>query len=195
MPTRDNVHPIADADLDAHRDDAEFRMQNVPMRGVAYDMLSELRKLPGVGGSLLSERVNHVLHTIRRGLCLYYELYEELSSKIDPHQASFLGSFALFGMAALVAHELPLPEPGPNGDTADLAAFPKPDGTFFRVGLGPDDDLKTLLSFYLKAVTQTTPDGTPIVETAADLVNLTRDYFIAARDQMSANAESHPAAL
>jgi len=197
MTTRDNVHPITDSDLDAHRDDAEFRMQNIPMRGVAYDMLGELRKLPGVGGYLLSEGVNHVLHTIRRGLCLYYELYEELSTKIDPHQASFLGSFALFGTAALVAHELPPPEPGPSGDAGGqaLAAFPKPDGAFFRVGLGPDDDLKALLSFYLKAVTQTAPDGTPIVETAADLVNLTRDYFIAARDQMSSSAESHPAAL
>ncbi|MFN8480982.1 MAG: hypothetical protein U0074_24475 [Kouleothrix sp.] len=35
MSTRDNVHPITDADLDAHRDSAEFRMQNVLMRGVA----------------------------------------------------------------------------------------------------------------------------------------------------------------
>ena len=50
MSTRDNVHPISDADLDAHRDDAEFRMQNVPMRGISYDVLAELRKLPGVGG-------------------------------------------------------------------------------------------------------------------------------------------------
>src|ERR1041384_7101558 len=121
MPTRDNVHPITDADLDAHRDDAEFRMQNIPMRGVAYDMLAELRKLPGVGGYLLSEPVNHVLHTIRRVLCLYYELYEELSSKIDVRQASFLGSFALFGMAALIAHELPAPE----GEA--LASFPRPE--------------------------------------------------------------------
>jgi hypothetical protein len=189
MTTRDNVHPISDADLDAHRDDAEFRMQNVPMRGVSYDMLSELRKLPGVGGYLLSEPVNHVLHAIRRGLCLYYELYEELSAKIDPRQAGFLGSFALFGLGALVAHALPAPE----GE--GLASFPKPDGAFFKVGLGPDDDLKGLLSFYLKAVTQTTPDGSPIVETAADLVNLTRDYFVAARDQMIAGAESHPAEL
>jgi len=197
MPTRDNVHPITDADLDAHCDDAEFRMQNIPMRGVAYDLLSELRKLPGVGGYLLSEPVNHVLHAIRRGLCLYYELYGELGAKIKPREAAFLGSFALFGMAALVAHELPAPEPGPAGDAGAqaLAAFPKPDGAFFRVGLGPDDDLKALLSFYLKAVTQTASDGTPIVETAADLVNLTRDYFIAARDQMIASAESHPAAL
>src|SRR5437762_5581706 len=105
VPTRDNVHPISEADLDAHCDDAEFRMRNIPMRGVAYDMLGELRKLPGVGGYLLSEPVNHVLHTIRRGLCLYFELYQELGTKIDVRQASFLGSFALFGMAALVAYE------------------------------------------------------------------------------------------
>ncbi|HEY3229089.1 MAG TPA: ATP-binding protein [Roseiflexaceae bacterium] len=189
MPTRDNVHPITDADLDAHRDDAEFRMQNIPMRGVSYDMLSELRKLPGVGGYLLNEPVNHVLHVIRRGLCLYYELYEELSRKIDVRQAAFLGSYALFGLGALVAHDLPAPE----GE--GLANFPKPDGAFFKVGLGPDDDLKGLLSFYLKAVTQMTADGSPIVETAADLVNLTRDYFGAARDQMIAGADSHPAEL
>ncbi|MBK9941109.1 MAG: AAA family ATPase [Kouleothrix sp.] len=189
MPTRDNVHPIGDADLDAHRDDAEFRMQNVPMRGVSYDLLAELRKLPGVGGYLLSEPVNQVLHAIRRGLCLYYELYEELSAKIDPRQAGFLGSFALFGMGAFVAHRLPMPE----GE--GLASFPRPSGQFFKVGLGPDDDLKSVLSFYLKAVTQTAPDNTPIVETAADLVNLTRDYFLAARDQMIAEAEALPAAL
>lgn len=46
MTTRDNAHPITDADLDAHRDDAEFRMQNIPMRGVSYDLLAEVRKLP-----------------------------------------------------------------------------------------------------------------------------------------------------
>ena len=189
MSTRDNVHPISDADLDAHRDDAEFRMQNVPMRGVSYDVLAELRKLPGVGGYLLSEPANRVLHALRRGLCLYYELYEELSTKIDPRQATFLGSFALFGMGALIAQELPAPE----GD--GLASFPKPDGTFFKVGLGPDDDLKGMLSFYLKAITQTAADGSPIVENGADLVNLTRDYFIAARDQVIAAAESHAAAL
>src|SRR5215207_135309 len=189
VPTRDNVHPISDADLDAHRDDAEFRMQNVPMRGVSYDLLGELRKLPGVGGYLLSEPANRVLHTLRRGLCLYYELYQELSAKIDPRQATFLGSFALFGMGALIAHELPAP------DGEDLASFPKPEGTFFKVGLGPDDDLKGLLSFYLKAVTQTATDGDPIVENGADLINLTRDYFIAARDQAMAGAESHSAAL
>ncbi|HET9222134.1 MAG TPA: ATP-binding protein, partial [Roseiflexaceae bacterium] len=189
MTTRDNVHPITDADLDAHSSDAEFRMQNVPMRGVSYDILGEVRKLPGIGGYLLSEPVNHVLHVVRRGVCLYFELHEELSRKIDPRQAAFLGSFALFGMGALVAHELPVPE----GD--GLANFPKPDAKFFKVGLGPDDDLKGLLSFYLKAVTQTAPDGSPIVESAADLVNLTRDYFVAARDQMLADAESHPAEL
>jgi hypothetical protein len=189
VPTRDNVHPITDADLDAHRDDAEFRMQNIPMRGVSHDLLAELRKLPSVGGYLLSEPVNHVLHAIRRGLCLYYELYEELSAKIDPRQASFLGSFALFGMGALIAHELPAPE----GE--GLASFPKPEGSFFKVGLGPDDDLKGLLSFYLKAVSQTAADGSPIVETPADLVNLTRDYFVAARDQMIAGAEGQPAEL
>jgi hypothetical protein len=189
VPTRDNVHPITDADLDAHRGDAEFRMQNVPMRGVSYDLLGELRKLPGVGGYLLSEPANRVLHALRRGLCLYYELYEELSAKIDPHQSTFLGSFALFGMGALIAQQLPAPE----GES--LASFPKPDGAFFKVGLGPDDDLKGLLSFYLKAITQTTVDGSLIVENGADLVNLTRDYFIAARDQMIADAEAHPAAL
>src|SRR5215207_1131517 len=189
MTTRDNVHPITDADLDAHRADAEFRMQNVPMRGVSYDILAELRKLPGVGGYLLSEPVNHTLHVVRRGLCLYYELYEELGRKIDPRQAMFLGSFALFGMGALIAHELPAPE----GE--GLASFPKPEGAFFKVGLGPDDDLKGLLSFYLRAITQAASDGSPIVENGADLVNLTRDYFIAARDQMIATAESHAAAL
>jgi hypothetical protein len=189
VPTRDNVHPISDADLEAHRDDAEFRMQNVPMRGVSYDMLAELRKLPGVGGYLLSEPANGVLHALRRGLCLYYELYEELSAKVDPREAVFLGSFALFGMGALIAHELPAPE----GE--GLASFPKPDGAFFKVGLGADDDLKGLLSFYLKAVTQTAADGDPIVENGADLLNLTRDYFIAARDQAMAGAESHSAAL
>ncbi|HEX5691487.1 MAG TPA: hypothetical protein VFX76_15850, partial [Roseiflexaceae bacterium] len=110
MTTRDNIHPITDADLDAHRDDAEFRMQNIPMRGVSYDMLAELRKLPGVGGYLLNEPANHVLHVVRRGLCLFYELQEELGRKIDPHQTAFVGSFALFGMGALVAHELPAPE-------------------------------------------------------------------------------------
>jgi ATPase family associated with various cellular activities (AAA) len=189
MTTHDNVHPITGTDIDAHRADAEFRMQNIPMRGVSYDMLSELRKLPGVGGYLLNEPVNHVLHVIRRGLCLYYELYEELSRKIDVRQAAFLGSYALFGLGALVAHDLPAPE----GE--GLANFPKPDGAFFKVGLGPDDDLKALLSFYLKAVTQTTADGSPIVETAADLLNLTRDYFGAARDQMIAGADAHPAEL
>lgn len=189
MTTRDNVHPITDADLDAHRGDAEFRMQNIPMRGVSYDLLSELRKLPGVGGYLLSEPVNHVLHAIRRGLCLYYELYQELGGRIDQRQAAFLGSYALFGTGALIAHALPAPE-GEN-----LAAFPKPDGAFFKVGLGPDDDLKGLLSFYLRAITQAAPDGSPIVESPDDLVNLTRDYFIAARDQMVADADRHPAEL
>src|SRR5258706_9535970 len=164
-------------------------MQNAQMRGVSYDILSELRKLPGVGGYLLSEPVNHTLHVVRRGLCLYYELFEELGRKIDPRQAAFLGSFALFGMGALVAHELPAPE----GE--GLASFPKPDGQFFKVGLGPDDDLKALLSFYLKAVTQTAADGSPIVESPPDLLNLTRDYFAAVRDQMIADAEAHPAEL
>lgn len=189
MTTRDNVHPITDADLDAHRDDAEFRMQNIPMRGVSYDLLAELRKLPGVGGYLLSEPVNHVLHAIRRGLCLYYELTEELGAKVDPRQKEFIGSFALFGAGALVASSLPMPA----GE--GLAAFPNPGPQFFKVGLGPDDDLKSLLSFYLKSVTQTAPDDSPLVESAADLVNLTRDYFIAARDQMIAAAERQPAAL
>jgi hypothetical protein len=189
MTTRDNAHPITDADLDGRRDDAEFRMQNIPMRGVSYDLLAEVRKLPGVGGYLISEQVNHVLHAVRRGLCLYYELYEELSGKIDPRQTSFLGSYALFAMSALITHELPAPE-GEN-----LASFPKPETSFFKVGMGPDDDLKAILSFYLKAVTQTDAQGEPIVETPADLVNLTRDYFIAARDEMIGGADTHAAEL
>lgn len=189
MTTRDNVHPIGDADLEAHRSDAEFRMQNIPMRGVAYDLLAELRKLPGIGGYLLSEPVNQVLHTLRRGLCLFYELYEELGGKIDQRQAAFLGSYALFGMGALVAEALPEPE----GE--DLASFQAPDGRFFRVGAGPDEDLKALLSFYLKAVTQTQPSGAPVVESAEDLRSLTRSYFAAARDQMIADSDALPAAL
>jgi hypothetical protein len=188
MTTRDSVHPITDKDLEQHRDTAEFRLQNIPMRGVSYDLLGEVRKLPGVGGYLLSEQVNHVLHAVRRGACLFYELYEELGAKIGTHEMKFLGSYALFGMSALIVHELDAPE----GD--NLASFPKPGGAFFQVGLGPDDDLKGVLSFYLKAVTQETPGGY-IVESPADLVNLTREYFIAARDQMIAAADAHPAVL
>ncbi|HEU4322368.1 MAG TPA: AAA family ATPase [Roseiflexaceae bacterium] len=189
MTTRDNVHPISDADLDARRGDAEFRMQNIPMRGVAYDLLAELRKLPGIGGYLLGERVNQVLHTLRRGLCLYYELYDELGGKLGQRNPAFLGSYALFGLGALVAHTLPQVE----GE--DLAGFQAPDGRFFRVGVGADDDLKSLLSFYLKAITQTQPDGTPVIESADDLLALSRDYFAAARDQMVADSDALPADL
>ena len=57
VPTRDNVHPISEADLDAHCDDAEFRMQNVPMRGVSYDMLGELRRFYRLG---LQEKLQHI---------------------------------------------------------------------------------------------------------------------------------------
>ena len=106
MATKDNIHSISDADLDGHRADAEFRMQNVPMRGVSYDLVAELRKLPGAGGYLISEPVNHLLLALRRGLCLYFELYEELSGKIDPRQTKFIGSYALFALGALVAHEV-----------------------------------------------------------------------------------------
>ncbi|HYF64654.1 MAG TPA: AAA family ATPase, partial [Herpetosiphonaceae bacterium] len=189
MTTKDNVHSISDADLDGHRADAEFRMQNVPMRGVSYDMVAELRKLPGAGGYLISEPVNHLLIALRRGLCLYYELYEELSGKLGPRQPVFLGSYALFAMGALIAHELKEPE-GEN-----LASFPKPDSAFFKAGLGPDDDLKSVLSFYLKAATQKNPDNSYLIESAADLINLTRDYFIALRDQMIAESDAHPADL
>ncbi|MBA3469988.1 MAG: ATP-binding protein [Herpetosiphonaceae bacterium] len=189
MTTKDNVHAISDADLDGHRADAEFRMQNVPMRGVSYDLVGELRKLPGAGGYLLSEQVNHVLITLRRGICLYFELSEELGAKIDPRQTAFIGSYAMFALAALVSHELPMPE----GE--DLATFPKPEPGFFKLGLGADDDLKTILSFYLKATTQKNADNTFLIETAADLVNLTRDYFMALRDQLVAGSDTHAAAL
>lgn len=164
-------------------------MQNVPMRGVSYDMVAELRKLPGAGGYLISEPVNHLLIALRRGLCLYYELYEELSGKLGPRQPAFLGSYALFAMGALITHELKEPE-GEN-----LASFPKPDSAFFKAGLGPDDDLKSVLSFYVKAVTQKNPDNSYLIESAADLINLTRDYFIALRDQMIAESDAHPADL
>ncbi len=189
MTTKDNVHSISDTDLDGHRADAEFRMQNVPMRGVSYDLVSELRKLPGAGGYLLSEPINHLLITLRRGLCLYFELYQELGTKIDPRQTAFIGSYAMFALGALVTHELPVPE-GEN-----LATFPKPEAGFFKLGLGADDDLKSVLSFYLRAVTQKNADNTFLIETSADLVNLTRDYFIALRDQMVAASDAHPAAL
>lgn len=185
MATKDNIHEISDSDLDRHRADAEFRMQNVPMRGVSYDLAAELRKLPGAGGYLVSEPVNHLLLTARRGLCLYYELYQELAGSIDPRQTAFIGSYALFALGALVASELSAPE----GE--DLASFPKPEGRFFAVGQGPDDDLKGILSFYLKAATQRNPDNSPLVESAADLVNLSRDYFIALRDQMVAESDQH----
>jgi hypothetical protein len=190
MTTRDNVHPIKPDDLHKHMADAEFRMQNVPQRGVAYDLLAELRKLPGAGGYLLNEPVNHVLHTLRRGLCLYYELYEELSGTFAVSDTRLMGSFALFGMAALIAHELPAP-----ADAEGLASFPKPPDDFFRVGLGPDDDLKAVLSLYLRAVTQSAPDGEPLVEQADDLVNLTHDYFVAARDAMIAGSDALPTEL
>lgn len=185
MTTRDNVHPITDADLAAYRNDAEFRMQNIPMRGVSYDIVAELQKLPNVGGYLVNEPINHVLHVLRRGLCLYYELYRELNDTIDVRQTTFLGSYALFGMSALIVHELPMPE----GE--QLASFPKSEDDFFRVGLGADDDIKMILSFYLKIVTQTDAQDHPIVESAEDLVNLTRDYFIAARDQMMSSGDAH----
>jgi hypothetical protein len=189
MTTKDNAHSISDADLDAHRQDAEFRMQNVPMRGISHDLVAELRKLPGAGGYLLSEPVGEMLLGLRRGICLFFELYQELTNKVDPKQVAFIDAFALYGMAALIAHELPEQE-GEN-----LATFPKPGAGFFKVGLGPDDDLKAILSFYLKAVTQKSPDNTYVVETPADIVNLTRDYFSALRDQLAADAEGHPADL
>ena len=189
MATKDNVHPITPEELEAHRADAEFRMQNVPMRGVSYDLVSEIRKLPGTGGYLLHEPVNHVLHAVRRGVCLFYELYKELSGKIDPRQTQFLGSFATFGMASLIVHEIAAPE-GEN-----LASFPKPDEPFLRVGTGADDDLKAVLSFFLRAVLQPDADGDPVVEDPADLQNLTRDYFIAVRDQLASQADTHAAPL
>jgi hypothetical protein len=47
MSTRDNVHPITDADLDVHRETAEFRLRNVGVRGTTYDLAAEVHKLPG----------------------------------------------------------------------------------------------------------------------------------------------------
>jgi hypothetical protein len=164
-------------------------MQNVPMRGVSYDLVSELRKLPGSGGYLISEPINHLLITLRRGLCLYFELYKELGTKIDPRQTAFIGSYAMFALGALITDELAAPE-GEN-----LATFPKPEPGFFKLGLGADDDLKSMLSFYMRAVTQKNADNTFLIETAADLINLSRDYFIALRDQMVADSDAHTAEL
>jgi hypothetical protein len=42
--------------------------------------------------------------------------------KIDARQTMFLGSFALFGMGALVAHQLPAPEPGQGGGAGENLA-------------------------------------------------------------------------
>src|SRR5579859_4301683 len=166
MATRDNVHAISDQDLATHQADAEFRMQNIPMRGVAYDLHSELRKLFG-NTYLLGEPVYQVLLQLRRSICLYYELYEELSATIDQRQTAFLGSYAVFGMSALMVQHLPVLQ-GEN-----LASFPRPDEHFFRVGQGADDDLKALLSLFLKVVTQNSKDGQPIVESTDDQVNIT----------------------
>ena len=84
MTTRDNVHPITDADLEAHRDDAEFRMQNVPMRGVSYDLLGEMRKLPGVElniGSKLSDKVE--LHEVPN-VKYRYTVIDNRTVVVDP---------------------------------------------------------------------------------------------------------------
>ncbi|MBC8076811.1 MAG: AAA family ATPase, partial [Chloroflexales bacterium] len=186
MTTRDNVHLITDADLDARRGDAEFRMQNVPMRGVSYDVLAELRKLPGVGGYLLSEPVNHLLHTLRRGLCLYYVLYDAVTKRVGA-QPAFAGSYALFGASALIAHELP----EPAGES--VAALSDLDEAYFKVDGAPDDNLKAALSYFLKLVVQLADDGT--LESPADLVNITRTFFAAAQAAMTASADRHTAGL
>ncbi|MFN8477835.1 MAG: hypothetical protein U0074_08480 [Kouleothrix sp.] len=110
MSTRDNVHPINDADLDAHRDSANFMQERCQCaRRITYDVLAELRKLPGVGGYLLNEPVNTVLHAIRQAVPVC-ELYEELSNTIDPRQAAFLGSFALFWGQRADCTGLPMPQ-------------------------------------------------------------------------------------
>lgn len=188
MATRDNVHPIKAEDLEQHRDDAEFRMQNVPLRGQSRDLVAEVRRLPAVGGYLLSEQVNHTLHTLRRAICLYYEIDEELRRSVDPSQTAFLSSFDLFALAALILHELPAPE----GE--DLAVFPKPsDEQYWRIGLGADDHLKAILSLYLHQLTLQGENG--LIEEAADLVSLTRSFFQAAHDQLAADAQQLPADL
>lgn len=193
MATRDNVHPITAEDLESHASDAEFRMQNVPLRGQSRDLVAEVRRLTGVGGYLLAEPVNHTLHTLRRAICLYYEIDQELKRTVDPQQTQFLSSFALFALAALLAHELPANPAGADAD-ADLATFPPPtDEQYWRVGLGVDEHLKAILSLYLHTLTIQGENG--LVESAADMVNLTRTFFLAARDQMVAEARNHPPEL
>jgi pterin-4a-carbinolamine dehydratase len=187
MATRDNVHPIKPEDLEGHAGDAEFRMQNVPVRGQSRDLLAEVRRLPGVGGYLLAEPVNHTLHTLRRAVCLYYEIDEELKRTVDPTETVFLSSFALFAMSALVVHELPAPV---VAEGEELASFQgSDDAQFWRVGLPVDDHLKSILSIYLQAVIVAGEQGK--IENPADLVNFTHTFFLAARDRMIADSTNH----
>ena len=157
MKTRDNVHPISDADLEAHRERADIRMQNIPLPVDYRDLLVELRKLPGAGGYLLSDPVNHMLHVVRRGLCLYYELYNELGAKLDPSQNQvFVGSFALFGMSALIAHELPQPEGDGLASVSDL------ERKYLKVDGDADENLKKVLWYYLRLLIQLSRSSRPL---------------------------------
>lgn len=183
MSTRGNVYAITDAMLNAHLTAAEFRMKNIPNRQETADLLAQIRRLKGVGGYLLDQRVNDILIAIRRGICLSYELQKELALKLDPHaDAEPIAAFALYGMASLILASVAEPK------GADLASFTPDRPDYFRMGRGIEEDLKFVFSYYLFVISANDTNGQPAVQSPDDLAAITRDYFAALRDQIAGAA-------
>jgi hypothetical protein len=179
MTTRGSVYAITNTMLNAHLTAAEFRMKNIPNRQETADLVAQIRRLKGVGGYLLDQGVNDLLITIRRSICLAYELQKELALKLDPQaNAEVIAAFALFGMANLILAGIPEPK------GTDLASFTPDRSDYFRMGRGIEEDLKFVFSYYLFVIAANDTNGQPAVQSADDLAAITCDYFRALRDQI-----------
>ena len=202
MPTKQS-HPITDKDLDQWVNKAEKKLKQIKDDQGLEEIFKELcveEKWRTIPEDLALGRA------VRNATCLYYYfvnlLMDRTELRSDAAQAggktnptiekkkAFISAYALFVMASSIVGRCNKLLRGK--DQASLAHLNNLEKVEIVVGRNWENDLGYTLSYYVDAITSRNNEGVRLVQSPADLVSVSKQYWEAVAKKVVEEAKKHP---
>jgi len=171
------AHPIKKEDLEQHLKKVNEHMESINRGRTEIENLFDLVRDVGGDKHMMAKEVQDTIETLRKGFCLYYEMYailEDRTDKIDSdisdeEKRLFLGSYSMFAASSYITHKLNLM----LEDKEPIKCPRKED--YFVFNARKDDVLNGVLARYYGPINKGKRNH--IIKEGSDLPTASVDFF------------------
>jgi AAA+ superfamily predicted ATPase len=195
-----NVHPISAEDLKKHLQECEFRMTNILYNQRKVNLFDYIMKVVPDEQYLHTLEEAEALRAIRKGLGIYYIIFDLLEAKTGLKQMidspagrderrfrdtlEFVTTYSLFAMASYISIKMGLVLSVTSRENLPAVKLAE---DYFIFSKGKIDTLVTLLCDYVHALNTADESGKKIIIDSIDYLGLSNNFFTHLKNACVAN--------